>query len=446
VSHVTWTLVVVVTILGISPLGLLPAPAEAQSTMWARQFGTASGDFALGVAARPVSGKTGCPPKSGGVYVVGTTAGQLPGQVSAGGMDAFIRLYDEDGNLCWTRQFGTPGTDMALAVATDPKSDHVYVVGFTGGALGGPSAGGNDAFVRKYNGAGSLLWTRQFGTDQHDEFAGVVVRSKNGDVAVAGSTLVVPEEGDPHGDVIVRLITSDGAQTLWSRQFGTPAYELGLAVVTVEPGLVFVAGVTAGALPDGGGSAGGIDGFVRGYNTDDGSVAWTRQFGTSADDQVWGLGTDGFAAVYVVGDTSGTLPGEVNVGGVDAYAQKYSRKGDLLWTRQFGTAGVDQAFAVTFKSGVFVVGITDGAFPGYSSAGGFDGFVRKYKADGGEQWTYQFGSAEYDEATAVAPGRSGRVFVGGSTLGTLPGQVSSGGFDAFVLLGSPKGSDDNGEE
>ena len=40
--------------------------------------------------------------------------GTLPGQTTAGGIDAFVRKYDPNGTEMWTRQFGTAGDDFAL--------------------------------------------------------------------------------------------------------------------------------------------------------------------------------------------------------------------------------------------------------------------------------------------------------------------------------------------
>ena len=102
------------------------------------------------------------------------------------------------------------------------------------------------------------------------------------------------------------------------------------------------------------------------------------------------------------------------------------------WIRQFGTAGVNQARGVaTDATGVYVVGSVSGALPGQTSAGGSDAFVRKFDANGGELWTRQFGTARADDALGVAVDSSG-VYVVGRTEGTFPGQTNAGGFDVFV--------------
>ena len=100
-------------------------------------------------------------------YVVGTTLGTLPsGGGSSGGKDAFVMKIWEDNSGGWTRQFGTSLDDEAYGVAADETG--VYVVGFTAGTLGQYPSGGIDAFIRKYNHAGEVLWTVQFGTVADD--------------------------------------------------------------------------------------------------------------------------------------------------------------------------------------------------------------------------------------------------------------------------------------
>src|SRR3989442_1678774 len=78
-----------------------------------------------------------------GVYVAGFTWDALPGQTSAGSGDAFLRKYDASGNVLWTRQFGSSDFDQADNVAVDASG--AYVAGVTAGAFPGqPSAGRAD--------------------------------------------------------------------------------------------------------------------------------------------------------------------------------------------------------------------------------------------------------------------------------------------------------------
>ena len=83
----------------------------------------------------------------GNVYISGRTLGSLGGP-NAGGNDAFVSKYDAAGNFQWTHQLGTSGHDFSYGVTADGLGN-VYISGDTFGSLGVPSEGGNDAFVAK---------------------------------------------------------------------------------------------------------------------------------------------------------------------------------------------------------------------------------------------------------------------------------------------------------
>lgn len=405
-------------ILGLLVGLLAGSVAEAQEFQWVRQFGTTGTDQARGVWI-----------DSSGIYVVGFVDGALPGQSSSGGTDAFLRKYDSNGNELWTRQFGTAGFDGAARVSADASG--VYVVGRTDGALPGQSyAGAADAFVRKYDSDGNELWTRQFGTSSNDVANSVSLDGSG--VLVGGWTggALPGQISAGNADAFIRKYDANGNE-LWTLQFGTP----GIDQIT-EGGLfadgtgVYVAGETTGALP-GQINAGGGDVFVRKYN-ELGKEQWTRQFGGTDFDLVRGIVVDA-RSIYVGGFTLGALPGQSSAGSRDAFVRKYDLDGNEQWTRQFGTASLDQAHAVSAQAGgVYLFGKTDGAFPGQISAGSTDAFVRKYDVNGNEVWTRQFGSAGFDQAWGGSVGAPAVYFVG-ETQGTLMGQTSAGAVDAFLV-------------
>jgi len=396
---------------------------------WMRQFGGVgtSDEVAWAVTSRDDY-----------VYVAGYTTGTLPGQVSAGGQDAFVRKYDAAGNLLWTRQFGTAGGARADGITADATG--IYVTGDVVGSLPGQaSAGDQDIFVRKYDFDGNELWTRQLGGPDLDDAYNIAAGESG--VYVVGTTRDhLPGQtgqGPGNRDAFLLKYDSDG-DLLWTRQFGSEDsnWDYGRGV-TVDGTGVYVAGCTFGTLP-GQVSAGDMDVYVRKYDPD-GNVVWTRQFGTSGydaeDKQCICLDATG---VYVTGWVGAALPGRVSSGGADVFVRKYNRDGDVLWTRQFGTTADDAAYDLAADgTGIYLTGYTSGTLPGQVSAGGQDAFVRKYDSDGDLLWTRQFGTTADDSGWGIAAGLSG-VYVDGYTDGTLPGQLGGGGQDAFVAkLSSP---------
>ncbi len=84
----------------------------------------------------------------GKIVVVGWTSGNLAGN-NQGYEDAFVRLFDQSGNVIWTKQFGTLESDVAQRVRFD-REGNIIVVGITYGNLEERNKGGKDIFIRKY--------------------------------------------------------------------------------------------------------------------------------------------------------------------------------------------------------------------------------------------------------------------------------------------------------
>ena len=312
--------------------------------IWVRQFGStaAAQDQATGVAADAT-----------GVYVVGWVNGTLPQQTRVGNTDAFIRKYDVNGTELWTRQFGTTSIDEALAVAVNATG--VYVVGDVqccGAALPGfPSTGGGDAFVRKYDPNGNELWTRQFGSVDAEYARGVALDATG--IYIAGDTtgeLAQPSQG---GDAFLRKYDVSG-NVVWTRQFGSPGADFGRAVAVDASG-VYIAGDASQAFP-GQTKIGGIwDAFVAKFDLN-GTQQWARQFGTAFEDHAYGVAV-GSAGVHVVGATNGALPGQTLLGLQDSYVRRYDINGTETGTLQFGNNANDEAFgAAADITGVYVSG------------------------------------------------------------------------------------------
>jgi hypothetical protein len=397
-----------------------PATASAsEPTGWVRQFGTGGLDEAKSVAID----------STGASYVVGETFGTLPGQTPAGTLDAFIRKYDPSGTEVWTRQFGAWERDIAWAVAVAPEGG-TYVVGQTEGTLPGQhSAGGFDAFVRKYDASGTELWTRQFGGGGADVAAAVAVDDA-GVVYVAGTTSSSLAEEARSFDAFVRRYDAAGNEG-WTRQFGTAGGDNARDVTVDDANRLLVAGSTEGALP-GQVSGKGFDAFVASLDTD-GKTLWIRQFGSTGDDFGVAVGVDRAGNVFVAGSAGENLSGRSFAGGRTAFLRQYDATGVPLWTDQFDTGAVDDAWdvGVADEGTAYLVGATERALPGQHAAGRIDAFVRQYGPGGRETWTRQYGTPEDDYALAVAMDESRGLVVAGSTRGALGGR-SEGNLDAYA--------------
>ncbi len=383
-----------------------PVSPEAEADLAPLSFGSSGNDYGNDVAVH----------SSGAIYAVGETSSSLDGS-NQGSNDAYVRRYERDGDVVWRRQFGTAQYDSAQSVASD-ASANVYVVGYTYGSLAG-SRGQADAFVRKYNKSGSLVWTRQFGTSETDLAFGVTVDS-SGYVYVVGSTggnLAATNSGSD--DAFVRKYSPSGA-VVRTKQFTFSDYAVAQSVAVDGSGNVYVAGYSSGL---------DSSGFVRKFSNV-GATLWTRILDNFSDEYVKDISVRG-SYIYVAGFTYGSYAGP-NLGGSDAFVRRYNASGTILWTRQFGTSADDNAEGVSIdlSGNAYVVGFTSGALSG-SSQGLSDVFVRKYSVSGSSPWTKQFGSSEYDFTGDVATFSTSESYLIGTTGGTLAGS-NHGAYDAFL--------------
>ncbi len=396
------------------------------------QLGTSSNDEANGVATD----------SSGNVYVTGGTGGALDG-TNAGNKDLFVVKYNSSGTKQWTKQLGTSSNDNASGVATD-SSGNVYVTGITSGGLdGNTNAGSSDIFLVKYNSSGTKQWTKQLGTSSSD-FARGVATDSSGNVYVTGIT-IGGLDGTNAGnwDLFVVKYNSSGTKQ-WTKQLGTSSSDFARGVATDSSGNVYVTGYTKGGL-DGNTNSGQEDLFVVKYY-DNGTKDWTRQLGTSNGDYASGVATDSSGNVYVTGGTGsgGCCVGldGTNAGGNDLFLVKYNSSGTKQWTKQLGTSSNDEAYGVaTDSSGnVYVTGYTNGGLDGNTSAGAEDLFLVKYNSSGTKQWTKQLGSSSSDIARGVATDSSGNVYVTGITSGGLDGNTNAGSSDIFLVKYNSSGT------
>jgi hypothetical protein len=396
-------------------LAALVPMVRAQNQAWIRQFGTYNYDQARAAA----------PDGSGGVYVSGQTYANLGG-TSAGASDAWIARFDSAGNQTWIRQFGSSGNDITEACAPD-GSGGVYVSGATSGSLGGLNAGDYDVWLTRYDSVGSQIWIRHLGSSSID-WAYAAVPDNSGGVYVSGATtgsLGGPSAGGY--DAWIARYDRAGNQT-WIRQFGTSTSDEAYTAAPDGSDGVYLSGWTGGSLV--GPNAGATDAWLARYDSA-GNQTWIRQFGSSTWEDARASAADGSGGVYVSGWTRGNLGGP-SAGDRDTWLARYDSVGSQTWIRQLGSSGDDSvsAAAPDGSGGVFVSGTTNGSLGG-PHAGDYDAWLARYDSAGYQIWIRQFGTSTIDAALAAAPDTSGGVYVSGDTLESLGGP-SAGYFDAWI--------------
>jgi hypothetical protein len=195
----------------------------------------------------------------------------------------------------------------------------------------------------------------------------------------AGGTVAYAASGSVAGQPYAGGLDAVVQAPRWTRQFGTAANDRLYGAVDTADGGVIVAGYTRGDL----------DGKHPGSPADDGVVArftatgervWLAQLGDAAKaDRFYGLAAAPDGGAYVAGYTSGALAGP-SAGDKDVVLARIAPDGAVAWTRQLGGTGEDKAYAVAADaSGVYVAGVMPA---GFVAAFTVDGALRWVKADG----------------------------------------------------------------
>ncbi len=200
------------------------------------------------------------------------------------------------------------------------------------------------------------------------------------------------------------------------------------------------------------------------------TLNWAKSFGDTLLDKSNIMITDAAGNIYVAGYFRGTVdfdPGAAtssltSYGSSDIYLHKLTPAGDLIWVRQMGGPGQDEAYFIAqdtsgnlYLSGYFQD--TADFDPGpntfnLEAAGAIDGFVTKLTPAGDFVWARAFRATGLDQVHFAVPNMLGEVYVSGSFYDTIdldpgPGvveKISAGGTDIYLVKLDASGNFDWG--
>ena len=263
--------------------------------------------------------------------------------------------------------------------------------------IGFSSKGGTDATIVKYDNNGEVVWKNNFGGSSDDSYYSVTAGS-DGIVAVGRSLF----ESFGNGD--------------WTSITGK----------------------------------GGRDAIIVKYNHN-GEVVWKKNFGGSDNDSYESVivVSDGIVAAgnsYSASFENGDWEGVSGKGDYDAIIVKYNPDGEVVWNKNFGSAGYDYYNSITVVSDGIVVGgrsesnsFGNNDWSGVEGKGGVDAIIVKYNPIGEVVWKKNFGGEGYDGFTSVTAVSDGIIAVGNSVInnaggtGDWAGYQGNGGSDAIIV-------------
>ncbi len=358
--------------------------------------------------------------KDGNIYITGSTNGNLDGNGNAGAKDIFLMKLDSNNLLQWTIQWGTTANEEGFGITVD-SGGNIYVTGYTNGEMGGYLGDSEDIFLTKVTPIGTIEWTKQWGTDDVD--VGYAVTIDNNDNIyvtgkIDGDNVVV---GTEQTDMFLSKFDINGTKA-WTKVWGGNKHDVSKSVVVDSLGDIYIAGWSEKLL---GGSSGGKDIFILKSNSD-GVESWRTRWGTSGTDEAKNLLIDSNDNLYVTGFTTGSL--ETKVGGDDIFLSKINiDNGARLWSKQLGTTKDDNSKNVNiYNDKLYIVGTTE------VSNRAKDIFLAQLSTDGVTQWSQTLGTMSEDLTESFDISSDGTIYITGSTEGDLSG-TNFGEEDIFLM-------------
>lgn len=203
---------------------------------------------------------------------------------------------------------------------------------------------------------------------------------------------------------------ADPPDTLWTRTYGGTNIDVAYDVQPTADGGFVVTGYTRSY------GSGGHNLWL--FKTDaGGNRQWNSAFGGSADDEgqaVWPTSDGGYVAAGFTSSSGG--------GGKDVWVVKADSTGNEDWTRTFGGASDEEAYAVqeTADGGLIIAGATSSF-----GAGSRDVWLIKTDESGAPSWTRTLGGYGSDGAWSVSQTSDHGYIVAGWTFSYGPGYVGN---------------------
>jgi uncharacterized protein (TIGR03437 family) len=264
-------------------------------------------------------------------------------------------------------------------------------------------------------------------------------------------------------DAFVAKFNAAGTALIYTTYLGGSGDDAGSAIAVDAAGNAYVAGLTSSAnFPAAGGGVaqyygGAHDAFVAVLNPAGNALVYSGYLGGAGDDIGNALALDSSANIYVAGYTNsasitgvtgGTPPPaqRTNGGGYDAFAIKLSKTGTILYSTFFGGTGdeIANGIAVDGSGSAYIAGSTTSpTLPGASSGrrgAKRDAFVAVLSSNGTSFFgVTDIGGTSDQAAFGIAVDKSNTWFLTGLTNSvdfplTKPVQSQKfGGYDAFLV-------------
>jgi hypothetical protein len=240
--------------------------------------------------------------------------------------DAFVTKFNPAGSvLVYSTYLGGTGQEGGEGIAVD-SAGNAFVTGFTdsnnfptANALQATRGGDRDAFVTKFNAAGSALVYSTYLGGSDIDFSQSIALDPTGNAYVTGTTVstnfptanALQSSTGGDFDVFVTKLNAPGTALVYSSYLGGNEFDVANSIAVDSAGRAYVAGYTistnfptANAFQGTIGGVGFEDAFVTKFNAAGSALVYSTYLGGTDRENGTGIAVDSAGNAYVTGSTS----------------------------------------------------------------------------------------------------------------------------------------------
>ena len=265
-------------------------------------------------------------------------------QTVSNGLDILIYKIDTAGTVLWTKRYGSPVNESGRYI--EQTHDNGYILC----GLKNDTAGSNDIYTLKIDSVGNFLWDKMIGGIDND-YSSMIHEVENKQFIVIGDTKSM---GAGSYDIEVAKMDSVG-NIIWNKSYGDSVNNgsQGILVTSKNKYLAYGESEATPSSP--------FDCHVELIDTD-GSSLWKKKLGEIKSDAAFSAVESKDGGFVFTGYSNSYAPG-----GLDVLILKTDSLGNLLWTNHYGDIGIDIGYHIipSMYNGYLIAGTTtrgDGDF------------------------------------------------------------------------------------
>ena len=369
------------------------------------------------------------PTEDNGIVVIGQTRSTDINDLtySGGFYDALIVKFDKNGNLLWEKLWGGNGLDCFYNILQTEDGGFI-IVGETNSTdiEDIQNKGSYDAIIVKYDKDGNLLWQKNWGGSDDEEFYDLYFFDDDSFIVMGVSWSDnmegLPNKGDR--DAIIVKYDKDG-NMLWQKSWGGDKYDYFHSVISaLDGGFIMVGESNSNDIEDIQ-NKDSYDAIIVKYDKD-GNMLWQKSWGGDKHDHFFSVISALDGGFVIVGKTrSNDIEDVQNKGFYDAIIVKYDKDGNLLWQKSWGGSEEDSFNDLYF--------LDDGSFIAMGISGWSDAIIIKYDKDGNLLWQSSYGNEAYQRINSSIIDRKGNLIVCIESYFIDEGEYYNGDEDVIII-------------